>query len=434
MNISATMNEITGTIKMLNIIEKKKIGEAWQKSLYKNNAIYNFIIGGRNGRKSTKIQEKILNDYFKRKELFILIRRKTDETITENWFTPYIHKQLFDNHKKIVTFKKSINKGERYTGYFLISDINGDNEQIIGKVLYLSMEQKYKSNEAGYFSNFKNVVFEEFIANEFSAYLPNEVQKLVNLISTVFRDRTARVYLIGNTLTGQESNPYFRYFELDDLNLTVNNYYLIANEFDIKISLYFVANVLPDSIPDYQKIKGNLVGTTGEWAEDRNYLKQDINKLKNVEIEKINLLLLYRGNYYYIYRIKEENFKREYVYITTQILNTSDINNLEEFKQTLPKQHRNYKNNLLHALYPEFFKYNAVSKQFDFIPKIKKEKIDMLNIDDLNIKKSQSQNDNIKLLEVLNQQLYNTQLFCDNKSLLFWLKTERKEYVKAVIL
>lgn len=419
---------------MLNIIEKKTINNNWLDEINKSNAIYNFIIGGRNGRKSTKIQSKILKDFLKNGDCFILIRRKTDETVTENWFTPYIQEQLLTKHKKIITYKKSISKGERYTGYFFLTDINGKNEQLIGKVLYLSMEQKYKSNEAEFFKQIKNVVFEEFIANENSAYLVNEVQKLVNLISTIFRDRPANVYLIGNTLDGQESNPYFRYFELDDLEINVNQMYLLQNEFSVKIAVCFVANVLPKSIPEYQKIKGNLVGTTGEWAEDRNFLKQDINQLKNVEIEKISLILLYRGFYYYLYRIKEENYKREYVYITQQILNTSEINTLEEFKQTLPKKHRNYKNNLLHALYPKYFVYNPNSKQYEFYIKHKEKNVNILDIDNLNLKKSQSKNDNIKLLELFNQSIYNTQIFCDNKSLLFWIKNERKEYIKAVLL
>ena len=50
-------------ITMLTINNKTKITpETWLKEVEKIKAIYDFIIGGSNGRKSTKIQRKILKD------------------------------------------------------------------------------------------------------------------------------------------------------------------------------------------------------------------------------------------------------------------------------------------------------------------------------------------------------------------------------------
>ena len=313
---------------MLNVIKKTTLSNEWLKDIEKEKAIYNFIVGGRNGRKSSNIQLKILNDYFTNSNMFLLIRRKTDETVSEKWFTPYVTKYIKQHYNKLIVFKKSLVKGERYTGYFLLTDKDGKKPQIIGKVMYLSCEQKYKSNEAEMYQDLKNVVYEEFIAKENKAYLFDEVQSLVNLISTVFRNRQAVIYLIGNTLTGQATNPYFRYFELDDLELKVNDLILIENEFKIKILIAYVANVLPSDIPEYQQIKNNLVGTTGEWKEDNNLLKQDINNI-NAEIETINLKLQYRNKIYYIYSILEKDFKRPYIYITEQILKIVRRNNMD---------------------------------------------------------------------------------------------------------
>ena len=83
---------------MLNLLKKDKIkNDEWEKTIDKVKAIYYFIIGGRNGRKSTKIQLKMLKKYFKKKTKFILLRRKVDEIVSKNWFTPYVQNLLKEN-------------------------------------------------------------------------------------------------------------------------------------------------------------------------------------------------------------------------------------------------------------------------------------------------------------------------------------------------
>ncbi|MFQ7061111.1 MAG: phage DNA encapsidation protein [Eubacterium sp.] len=416
---------------MLNLLEQAKINCEWSTLLNSLKAIYYFLIGGRNGRKSTKIQLLIIDNYIKRGKKFILLRRKTDETVTENWFTPYVQNVLKEKYKKEIIFKKTIKKGERYTGYFIIQNLDGSSREIIGKLMFLSMEQKYKSNEDESFKDFDSVVFEEFIANSDKDYLYNEPQKLVNLISTVFRDREAKIYLIGNTLDGQETNPYFRFFELDDLELNVNNYYLLENEFKIKIALLYVANVL-SSIPAYQKIKNNMVGTTGEWKENRHILNEDINNIRG-DVETLPLKLIYRNCEYYIYKIKENGFEREYIYITPQIKKENGITNINDFILTLPEQHKNYTPKILAHLYPNRFYYSFKTHSFEFIPDSPKIKFETFIISDEELKKENSRNDNARKLELLNQYLYNVQVFTNSKSLVYWLQTERKEYIKNLI-
>lgn len=417
---------------MLNLLKQDKIinGE-WIKPLDTLRAIYNFIIGGRNGRKSTKIQLKMIDRYFKKKRKFILLRRKTDETVSANWFTPYVQTWLKEEKKKKIEFKKSLIKGERYTGYFIISNLDGSESDVIGKLMFLSCEQKYKSNEDISYSEYESVVYEEFIANTDKDYLPNEPQRLVNIISTIFRDRQATIYLIGNTLDGQETNPYFRFFELDDMELAVNNYYLLENEYKIKISLFYVANVV-SSIPEYQKIKGNLVGTTGEWKEDRHTLQQDLNDIKGT-IDTLPLILIYRNTEYYIYQIHEDGFKRDYIYITPQLYLKNGITSLEEFRKTLCERHQNYAVKLLANIYPERFRYSFTTHKFEFIPDKPRIKFEKFIISDSELKKENSKNDNVRKLELLNQYLYNIQVFTTSKSLIYWLQNERKEYIKNLI-
>lgn len=417
---------------MLNLLKKDKIkNDEWEKTIDKVKAIYYFIIGGRNGRKSTKIQLKMLKKYFKKKTKFILLRRKIDETVSENWFTPYVQNLLKEKYKKKIKYKKSIKKGERYTGYFIISDLDDKNADILCKLMFLSVEQKYKSNEDISYSEYDAVVYEEFIANSNKDYLNNEPQRLVNIISTIFRDREATIYLIGNTLDGQETNPYFRFFELDDMELQVNYYYILENEYKIKIALFYVANVLK-TIPEYQKIKNNMVGTTGEWKENKHILKEDLSNL-NATIETLPLILIYRNTEYYIYKILENGFEREYIYITPQLYVKNGITSLDDFRKTLCERHKNYAVKLLAAIYPERFAYSYITHNFEFIPDTAKIKFEKLIISDSELKKESVKNDNVRKLELLNQYLYNIQVFTTSKSLIYWLQNERKEYIKNLI-
>lgn len=417
---------------MLNLLKKDKIkNDEWEKTIDKVNAIYYFIIGGRHGRKSTKIQIKMLKKYFKKKTKFILLRRKVDEIVSKNWFTPYVQNLLKEKYKKKIKYKKSIEKGERYTGYFIISDLDGKNADILCKLMFLSVEQKYKSNEDINYSEYDAVVFEEFIANNNKDYLDKEPQRLVNIISSIFRDREATIYLIGNTLDGQETNPYFRFFELDDIELQVNDYYILENEYKIKIALFYVANVLKE-IPAYQKIKNNMVGTTGEWKENKNILKEDLNKL-NASIETLPLILIYRNTEYYIYKILENGFEREYIYITPQLYIKNGITSLDDFRKTLCERHKNYAVKLLAAVYPERFEYSYKTHNFEFIPDTAKIKFEKFIISDSELKKESVKNDNVRKLELLNQYLYNIQVFTTSKSLIYWLQNERKKYIKNLI-
>ena len=417
---------------MLNILQKKKITDTWERDLKKSNSIYNFIIGGRNGRKSSKIQLIMFERFLKNHSKFLLVRRRTDETVTVNWFTPYVQ-EFLKKRGYTIEYKKQLKKGEKYTGYFELVNEETGTREIFGKIMFLSVEQKYKSNEDESYSEYTDVVFEEFIAEEDKLYLQNEPQKLVNLISTVFRDRAATVYLIGNTLDGQETNPYFRYFEIDDIDLKVNTYYQIENEEHTKIAIFYVANVLKNSIPQYQKIAGNLVGTTGEWKESRYVLTEKLDNI-NGTIKLLPLKLIYRGTYYYIYQIEETGYERPYIFITTELRSQDGyIDTFEEFLKSIPERHQKYQKKVLNYLYPSFFTYDFIKRDFVFVPQPHTEKYKEFNIDDRELRKELSKKDNVKKLELLNQYLYNLQVFSTSKSLIYWLKNERKEYVKNLI-
>ena len=175
-----------------------------------------------------------------------------------------------------------------------------------------------------------------------------------------------------------------------------------------------------------------MVGTTGEWKENRHVIEQDLNTLKG-DIETLPLILVYRQKDYYIYKIKEEGFQREYLYITPQLYAENGITSLEEFRKTLPEQHKKYTVKLLAAVYPKRFAYDFSLHAFVFLPDKPKIKFERFIISDSELKKENSKNDNVRKLEMLNQYTYNIQVFTTSKSLIFWLQNERKEYIKNLI-
>ena len=74
--------------------------------------------------------------------------------------------------------------------------------KLIGHCFAITQETHYKSLA---YPNIGRAVFEEFITN--SGYLEKEPQRLLALISTIFRRRRGRVFLVGNTIS--RACPYF---------------------------------------------------------------------------------------------------------------------------------------------------------------------------------------------------------------------------------
>lgn len=171
-----------------------------KSSLYYNpnqmlsyNRILNCIIGARGIGKSYGMKKYAINRFLKHGEQFIYVRRyKGELKKVVNYFDDV--KQEF--HK--VELKV---KGRQFY-------ING---KLAGWAIPLSMWQSEKSNA---YPNVSTIIFDEFIREkDNSGYLPNEVEALLNLMDTVFRDReNVRCICMSNAVS--VVNPYFLYFDL----------------------------------------------------------------------------------------------------------------------------------------------------------------------------------------------------------------------------
>ena len=180
------------------------------------------LLGGRNNGKSFASKEFLIKKFLKEGAQFAYIRRYKEDCkqyMVSEYFSDIICDKDGVNHllewtggkyNTVVTYNSGI-----YLGF--ISEETGkvDRGPMFGRMFGLSWATHYKSLS---FPQIKYAVYEEFITD--GEYLKtsagSEVKILMNLISTLFRDKGAKegckVLLVGNTVS--RINPFFKEFGL----------------------------------------------------------------------------------------------------------------------------------------------------------------------------------------------------------------------------
>lgn len=171
-----------------------------EKSLYYNpnkllsyNRILNYVVGARGIGKSYAMKEFPIKRFLKYGEQFIYVRRyKTELKKIGNYFNDIA--SAFPDHEFKVKGRQLFIDGK-----------------LFGWAIPLSGWQSEKSNA---YPNVSTIIFDEFIREkDHSGYLPNEVDALLNLMDTVFRNRdNVRCVCLSNAVS--VVNPYFLYFNL----------------------------------------------------------------------------------------------------------------------------------------------------------------------------------------------------------------------------
>lgn len=248
----------------------KKKYYSYKNGILQHDFDYNFIVGGRSNGKTTGYQlEVALPNYLNNKEQFVKIVRTNDDTanlLNEDWIDINVKNKLKSKGLIYVYYRKTFYIGsiKDYEDYGLKKFVQ-EKADVWGYVIPLSQQARYKSSDR---SKVSTIVFDEFaIADEYM-YLPNEVEQLMSLISTIIRSRdNVKVFFIGNALSLK--NPYFDYFGIDASKLKSGNIYSFAqcgNEFKeyAKVGLDFVEMIYSDEkdIPKLLRVSGNAQATT----------------------------------------------------------------------------------------------------------------------------------------------------------------------------
>lgn len=175
--------------------------------ILKHNAVYNVVVGGRNLGKSYDIKNNqgLKRAWETKKPTFMIVRRENEDCKPSQ-----IVSYFGDSPIELITGGE-YNTVSAQSGIIYFSNA----DPVTGKVtrgipcgyyVALNLAHHIKSEA---FPTVETMIYEEFCANK---YLGDEPNKLMHLVSTVFRSRIGRIWLIGNTVS--RINPYFREWNL----------------------------------------------------------------------------------------------------------------------------------------------------------------------------------------------------------------------------
>ena len=179
------------------------------KKIRETDADYMLIYGQRSNGKSYDVASYCIEDAYKNpSHKFIYLRRWELETKAKSARKYFADKPVFE-----------ITGGEYSTIDIFGNDIylgNVDEDgkikrgRVIGSTMYLGGATHFKSQ--GY-PDYQNVLFEECVTR--NIYLPDEPTELMDIVSTVARDRKIKVFMIGNTVS--RLCPYFAEWQLTNI-------------------------------------------------------------------------------------------------------------------------------------------------------------------------------------------------------------------------
>lgn len=191
------------------------------------NCLMNIFIGERGVGKTYSVSKFITNQFIKKQEEFVYIRRYKPELqkALPQFFTPLIDNNEFPNYNLYTQNNK----------FYC-------DKKVCGYAFPLATSQDLKSTN---FNKVKNIVFDEFLIEEGQKkyYLKNEVFVFLNMIETISRLRDVRIFLLSNATN--IVNPYFSYF---NLSLPYNNDFKLFN--DNTILVWYMKN---QKYRDYKK-------------------------------------------------------------------------------------------------------------------------------------------------------------------------------------
>ena len=174
--------------------------EKLRKSIILNKPHYIIMQGGRNIGKSYQAKSLILEECYMQKSEFIYLRREKEDIKTDlvqGYFGDVNVKQITEGEwDGIMVYQGKI--------YWCRHDDDGRicEKQQCGWAHALNIASRYKSV---LFPDVDNIIFEEFVPDG-KPFLDREPTRLQEYVSTIFRTREGRCWLIGNTIT--KLNPY----------------------------------------------------------------------------------------------------------------------------------------------------------------------------------------------------------------------------------
>lgn len=252
----------------------------WDKML-KKDPQYLIAITGRGSGKSTDMCRQLIKNYERDGSMFVMIRRRMgvrlaletyfdafDYSVTERDSYSPENDPFYEERNHVIEYHSTGTNKDMYT-------IDG---KPFGYVVYLSLSNKVKS--AVFDPKTNQIVLEEVIENAMNDYIPNEYSALMSIISTVYRHRNGRVYILGNFLNQDSKQaPILRGFgiDVDKQDLKQEKVYTWGDgNTTAKVCFYWgtVSYEEETEVPVVQKVSGNQVALTGDFEVDYDLFSQ----------------------------------------------------------------------------------------------------------------------------------------------------------------
>lgn len=258
------------------------------QKLAKQKTNYKVLMSGRSTGKSTSMSKYLIDRFERENATFIrLVRNITYTVDADSYFDAWSYGGKFYDSAPPKTYDTRIityeyyysNEGTRVQGDPMTYYYNGIP---FGRVLVLSQSAKYKG---GVFpESIKTFVFDEYIEISMLNYLDNEYDNFMSILSTVCRLRSdVEVWLLGNNLNEDSKyNPYHMKWGIDidrdnlkqgDLKIYKSD--LFKKPAKIAFEYGLIAYENEDEIPLLQRVPGNDVATSGDFAKSFDIFDQE---------------------------------------------------------------------------------------------------------------------------------------------------------------
>ena len=242
-------------------------------NLLSTNTQYMILLGQRTNGKSYQVKKTLIENAFAGNGKFVYIRR-WDREIKANIAANYFD----DCPIETITNGKYNKAYARQGNIYLINDNNEnalDDKMHVGHYISLNRAVNVKSNV---FNGVKWAVFEEFITDD--AYLYREPEKLMQVISTYFRDNDGHVFLVGNTIT--RVCPYFSYWclkgALTQQQGTIEIYHHTCDDGD-------VVDIAVENCAPVAKKNNMFFGSAAKQIVSGEWQTRDMPKLPRTQLE-----------------------------------------------------------------------------------------------------------------------------------------------------
>lgn len=277
------------------------------KEILKCKADTNIILGPRSNGKSYAVKNFCVSNFFKEGGKFAYVRRNTVDIKTakvESYFSnANVYKYSKEKYNGIMCYR------ERLYPYVITEEGKKVRGPECGAYFCLSTATHYKSLVL---EGYTDIIVEEVTAED-NIYLEQEPTILLNLVSTIARDKPVRVWLIGNKVT--RICPYIREWGLSGVytqEMGTIQLYKIPNNKDM-------STIAVEMSTPLNYVNRNIFGTasksimSGEW-ESKEYPRL---WRKYSEFEKIYELLVEYSGLRYVCQLlldTEEDIPTLYVY------------------------------------------------------------------------------------------------------------------------